>query len=143
MVGEGDRVRQRDLDSYQSYNRSYRTSGAAREDTQVRVIGLRRRIAENMAASKRHIPHFTYVEVIDVTKLEAVREDLNAARGDRSKLTILPFLIVATCKAVVDFPMINARFDEEAGVVTRSSAVHLGIATQTDAGLVVPMVRDA
>jgi len=107
------------------------------------VVGLRRRIAENMAASKRHIPHFTYVEEFDVTKLEALRGDLNDTRGSKDRLTILPFLIVAVCKALPHFPMINARYDDEANIVTRSGAVHLGIATQTDAGLMVPVIRDA
>ncbi len=104
---------------------------------------MRRRIAENMAASKRHIPHFTYVEEIDVTQLEDMRADLNAHRGSRPKLTMLPLLIVGICKALPDFPMINARYDDEAGVVTRHGAVHLGIATQTAAGLMVPVIRDA
>src|SRR3546814_19193784 len=76
---------------------------------------MRRRIAENMAASKRAIPHFTYVEEIDVTALEAMRGDLNAHRGERPKLTMLPFMIVAICRTVPDFPMINARYDDEAG----------------------------
>ena len=104
---------------------------------------MRRRIAENMAASKRHIPHFTYVEEIDVTALEELRAQLNAGRGERPKLTMLPLLIVAICKALPDFPMLNARYDDEAGVVTRHGSVHLGLATQTDAGLMVPVVRDA
>jgi len=104
---------------------------------------MRRRIAENMAASKRHIPHFTYVEEIDVTQLEDMRADLNANRGARPKLTLLSLLIVAICKALPEFPMINARFDDEAGVVTRHGAVHLGMATQTDAGLMVPVIRNA
>ena len=96
-----------------------------------------------MAAAKRHIPHFTYVEELDVTKLEALRGDLNDTRGDKPRLTVLPLLIVALCKALPAFPMINARYDDEANVVTRSGAVHLGIATQTDAGLMVPVIRDA
>jgi 2-oxoisovalerate dehydrogenase E2 component (dihydrolipoyl transacylase) len=96
-----------------------------------------------MAASKRTIPHFTYVEEIDVTKLEALRADLNATRGDKPKLTMLPLLIVAICRAIPDFPMINARYDDEAGIVTRFGAVHLGMAAQTDAGLMVPVIRDA
>ena len=104
---------------------------------------MRRRIAENMAASKRAIPHFTYVDEIDVTDLEDMRSDLNANRGDRPKLTMLPLMIVAICKSVPDFPMINARYDDEAGVVTRYGAVHIGMATQTDAGLMVPVIRDA
>ena len=141
----GDRVRHADLDAYLTYNagQGFRAAGAARADEQVKVIGMRRRIAENMAASKRHIPHFTYVEEIDVTDLEAMRGDLNASRGNRPKLTMLPLLIVAICKAMPDFPMINARYDDEAGVVTRHGAVHLGMATQTDAGLMVPVIRDA
>lgn len=139
----GDRVRHSDLDAFLSYNAAYRSSGGQREDEQVQVIGLRRRIAENMAAAKKNIPHFSYVEEIDVTKLEEMRGDLNAHRGERPKLTILPLLIVATCKAVVDFPMINARYDDVAGIVTRHGAVHMGIATQTDGGLMVPVIRDA
>jgi 2-oxoisovalerate dehydrogenase E2 component (dihydrolipoyl transacylase) len=109
----------------------------------IRVVGLRRRIAENMAAAKRNIPHFTYVEECDVTELERLREQLNAARGDKPKLTMLPLLISAICKTLPDYPMINARFDDEAGVVTRHGAVHLGMATQTDGGLMVPVIRDA
>jgi len=110
---------------------------------QVKVIGLRRRIAENMAASKRHIPHFSYVEECDVTALEELRARLNGDGGDRPKLTLLPFLITAICRALPDFPMINARFDDEAGVVTRYTSVYLGVATQTDAGLMVPVIHDA
>ncbi len=104
---------------------------------------MRRRIAENMAASKRNIPHFSYVEEVDVTDLEALRGQLNSNRGDRPKLTMLPLLIAAICKTVPDFPMINARYDDEGGVVTRHGAVHLGMAAQTDAGLMVPVIRDA
>lgn len=140
---QGDRVRHADLDAFLLYNRGYRPAGAARADEAVKVIGLRRRIAENMAASKRHIPHFTYVDEIDVTRLEELRADLNATRGDKPKLTLLPLLIVALCKTIPAFPMMNARYDDEAGVVTRYGAVHLGMATQTDAGLMVPVIRDA
>ncbi|WP_380876835.1 lipoamide acyltransferase component of branched-chain alpha-keto acid dehydrogenase complex [Sphingomonas sp. DBB INV C78] len=140
---QGDRVRHADLDAFLSYNQSYRPAAGKRADEAIKVIGMRRRIAENMAASKRHIPHFTYVEEFDVTKLEDLRGDLNATRGDRPKLTMLPLLIVAICKALPEFPMINARYDDEAGVVTRYGSVHLGIATQTDAGLMVPVIRDA
>jgi len=140
---DSDRVRHSDLDAFLSYNSGYRPAGAPRADEQVKVIGLRRRIAENMAASKRAIPHFTYVEEIDVTKLEELRADLNATRGQKPKLTMLPLLIVAICKTIPVFPMINARYDDEAGVVTRYGAVHLGMATQTDAGLMVPVIRNA
>jgi 2-oxoisovalerate dehydrogenase E2 component (dihydrolipoyl transacylase) len=142
---DGGRVRHADLDAYLSYGaaQGYRPPAPARADEAIKVIGMRRRIAENMAASKRHIPHFTYVEEIDVTQLEDMRGDLNANRGARPKLTLLPLMIVAICKALPDFPMINARYDDEAGVVTRHGAVHLGMATQTEAGLMVPVIRDA
>ena len=144
---QSDRVRHADLDAYLTYNgaQGFRPAGAsaARPDEAIKVIGMRRRIAENMAASKRHIPHFTYVEEIDVTDLEAMRADLNTHRGQRPKLTMLPLLIVALCKAIPAFPMINARYDDEAGVVTRHGSVHLGMATQTEAGLMVPVIRDA
>ena len=144
---EGDRVRHANLDAFLRYSngQGYHAPHAshARADEAIKVIGMRRRIAENMAASKRAIPHFTYVEEIDVTALEAMRADLNGARGSRPKLTMLPLLIAAICKTVPAFPMINARYDDEAGVVTRHGAVHLGMATQTDAGLTVPVIRDA
>ena len=144
---EGDRIRHSDLDAFLRYSagQGYHAPGAsrARADEPVKVIGMRRKIAENMAASKRAIPHFTYVEEMDVTALEAMRADLNANRGGRPKLTMLPFLIVAICRTIPQFPMINARYDDEAGVVTRHGAVHLGMATQTDAGLMVPVIRDA
>ncbi|MFN3675868.1 MAG: dihydrolipoamide acetyltransferase family protein [Sphingomonas pseudosanguinis] len=142
---EGDRVRHSDLDAFLRYGSSqgYTPARAPRADEAVRVIGMRRRIAENMAASKRAIPHFTYVEEIDVTALEETRAQLNAGRGNRPKLTMLPLLIVAICKTLPDFPMLNARYDDEAGVVNRSGAVHMGMATQTPAGLMVPVIRHA
>lgn len=139
------RLRHSDLDAYLSYNgaRGFAPAGRARADEQIRVVGLRRRIAENMAAAKRSIPHFTLVEEIDVTKLEELRADLNVTRGIKPKLTILPLLITAVCRALLDHPMINARYDDERGVVTRHGAVHMGIATQTDRGLMVPVIRGA
>src|SRR3546814_1338897 len=147
VQAEGDRIRHSDLDAFLRYSagQGYHAPGSsrARTDEPVKVIGMRRKIAENMAASKRAIPHFTYVEEMDVTALEAMRADLNANRGQRPKLTMLPFLIVAICRTIPQFPMINARYDDEAGVVTRHGAVHLGMATQTDAGLMVPVIRDA
>jgi 2-oxoisovalerate dehydrogenase E2 component (dihydrolipoyl transacylase) len=142
---EGGRIRHSDLDAYLTYHagQGFAPAGAARADDMIKVVGMRRRISENMAASKRHIPHFTYVDEIDVTSLEDMRADLNANRGSRPKLTMLPLLIVAICKSIPEFPMINARFDDEAGVVTRHGAIHLGMATQTDAGLMVPVIRNA
>ena len=142
---EEGRIRHADLDAFLSYNAAggFQPAGRRGADEQVRVIGLRRRIAENMAASKRNIPHFSYVEEFDVTALEQAREQLNAARGGRPKLTLLPFLITAICRVLPEFPMLNAHYDDEAGVVTRYGAVHLGIAAQTPSGLMVPVIRDA
>jgi len=147
VKSDGNHIRHADLDAYLRYGsaQGYHPPHAsrARDDEAVKVIGMRRRIAENMAASKRAIPHFTYVDEIDVTALEDMRADLNANRGQRPKLTMLPFLIVAICRTIPAFPMINARYDDEAGVVTRHGRVHLGMAAQTDAGLMVPVIRDA
>ena len=146
VMAPGNHVRHADLDAYISYNQAQGYKAAVpttRPDVPIKIIGMRRRIAENMAASKRHIPHFTYVDEMDVTALEAVRSDLNSNRGERPKLTMLPFLITAICKTIPAFPMINARFDDDGGVVTRHGAVHLGMATQTDAGLIVPVIRNA
>jgi 2-oxoisovalerate dehydrogenase E2 component (dihydrolipoyl transacylase) len=142
---EDGRIRHADLDAFIAYNAAggFRPAGRVGRDELVKVIGLRRRIAENMAASKRNIPHFSYVEECDVTALEQARAQLNDNRGDRPKLTLLPFLITAICRCLPGFPMLNARYDDEAGVVTRYGAVHLGIATQTPAGLMVPVIRDA
>jgi 2-oxoisovalerate dehydrogenase E2 component (dihydrolipoyl transacylase) len=147
VITSGGHVRHSDLDAYLSYGagQGYHAPNAVykRADEAIKVIGMRRRIAENMAAAKRHIPHFTYVEEIDATAIEALRADLNANRGTRPKLTLLPLLIVAICRSVPEFPMINARYDDEGGIVTRHGSVHLGMATQTDAGLMVPVIRDA
>ena len=137
------RVRHSDLDSFIAYTGGFSGSGSKRSDEDIKVIGLRKRIAENMAAAKRNIPHFTYVEETDVTALEESRAQLNANRGDRPKLTMLPLLIAAICKTLPDFPMINARYDDEARVVTRHGSVHLGMATMTDGGLMVPVIRNA
>lgn len=142
---EDGRVRHGDLDAFLAYNAGsgFAAAGKARGDETIKVIGLRKRIAQNMAAAKRHIPHFTYVEECDVTDLEVLRAQLNEGRGERPKLTMLPLLITAICKVIPQFPMINARYDDEANVVTRYGAVHLGMAAQTDSGLMVPVIRDA
>jgi 2-oxoisovalerate dehydrogenase E2 component (dihydrolipoyl transacylase) len=139
------RIRHADLDAFLSYGSSkgYTPAAKVRADEAIKVVGLRKRIAENMAAAKRHIPHFTYVEECDVTDLEKLRADLNANCGDRPRLTLLPLLITAVCRAFGKFPMLNAHFDDEAMVVTRHGAVHMGIATMTPAGLMVPVIRDA
>jgi 2-oxoisovalerate dehydrogenase E2 component (dihydrolipoyl transacylase) len=117
-----------------------------RDDTvdPVKVIGLRRNIAERMQAAKRRIPHFSYVEEVDVTELERLRQQLNDGASDgQQKLTVLPFIMRAVVLAVRHHPEVNARFDDDDGVVERHRAVHLGIAVQTPRGLMVPVVRFA
>ena len=142
---EDGRIRHGDLDQFLAYNAGggFAPAGVARADESIKVIGLRKRIAQNMSAAKRNIPHFTYVEECDVTELERMRAQLNSARGSKPKLTMLPLLIAAICKKLPEYPMINARYDDEAGVVTRHGSVHLGMATQTDNGLMVPVIKDA
>jgi 2-oxoisovalerate dehydrogenase E2 component (dihydrolipoyl transacylase) len=109
-----------------------------------KIIGLRRKIAQKMQDAKRRIPHFAYVEEIDVTAVEALRAQLNAAyAARRGHLTLLPLLARAIVLAVRAYPQVNAHFDDEAGVITRFGAVHLGVATQTDMGLMVPVLRNA
>jgi 2-oxoisovalerate dehydrogenase E2 component (dihydrolipoyl transacylase) len=119
--------------------------GAERHDEEtIPVIGLRRKIAEKMQESKRRIPHFTYVEEVDVTALEELRAQLNRKwRSERGHLTMLPFLMHAIVRAVSEYPEVNARYDDDGGTLTRYGAVHIGIATQTQSGLVVPVVRHA
>jgi 2-oxoisovalerate dehydrogenase E2 component (dihydrolipoyl transacylase) len=155
-TGLGGRIMQGDLEAHaarvgarptreQPQPQTARRQEAPRDGEQtVPVIGVRRKIAQKMQESKRRIPHFTYVEEIDVTELESLRVQLNTKWGSaRPRLTLLPFIARAIVLAVRDFPQINARFDDEAGVVTRYGAVHVGIATQTDAGLMVPVLRHA
>lgn len=147
--GPAGRITHEDLDAYAGQAPSAGTGVdsryAARLDEQaIPVIGLRRKIAQKMQAAKRQIPHFTYVEEVDVTELEALRSRLNQQHGKaRAKLTLLPFLARAIVVAVREFPQVNARFDDEANIVTRYGAVHIGMATQTDSGLMVPVIRHA
>ncbi|MBN3800118.1 dihydrolipoamide acetyltransferase family protein [Burkholderia sp. Ac-20392] len=149
-TGEAGRILHADLDAYAGTGIGAARGSQARgyaernDETDVPVIGLRRAIARKMQEAKRRIPHFSYVEEIDVTELESLRTELNRRHGDtRGKLTPLPLLIRAMVIALRDFPQINARFDDEAGVVTRYGAVHMGVATQTDGGLTVPVLRHA
>ncbi len=151
-TGEAGRITHYDLDRYQQQGASagamaMRRSAAyapSDEEQQIPIIGLRRRIAEKMQESKRRIPHFTYVEEIDVTELEAMRLRLNERWGaERGKLTLLPLLVRAIVVALREYPQINARYDEQASVATRYSAVHMGIAAQTQSGLMVPVLRHA
>jgi len=112
--------------------------------TEIPITGMRRKIAERMQEAHQRIPHFTYVEECDLTELEALRVDLNAQRkeGD-AKLTLLPFFIRALVRALPDFPQINAHYDDERGVLRQYAGVHVGIAVQTKAGLMVPVIRHA
>lgn len=152
--GTAGRIMQADLDAHLARGGARATPARAAPSAgpvtasvgateEIKIIGLRRRIAQKMQESKRRIPHFTYVEEVDVGELEALRAQLNADGGARMHLTLLPFLVRAIVCAVRDWPQVNARFDDEAGVLTRHDAVHLGIATQTGAGLMVPVLRDA
>ncbi len=144
--GPAGRILHEDLDQYLAHGGAVVASGyAARHDEQqIQVIGLRRKIAQKMAEAKRRIPHFSYVEEIDVTDLEALRQHLNARYGaSRGKLTLLPLIARAMVVALREFPQLNARYDDEAEVITRYGAVHLGVATQSDSGLMVPVLRNA
>ncbi|HEX3672747.1 MAG TPA: dihydrolipoamide acetyltransferase family protein [Rhizomicrobium sp.] len=148
-TGPAGRIGHADLDAYVASGGKAgvtRASGYAQRDgvDEVKVIGLRRKIAEKMQDAKRRIPHFAYVEEIDMTELESLRTHLNATkRADQPKLNVLPFLMRALVKVLPQYPQINARFDDEAGVVHRHAAVHIGIATQTANGLIVPVVKHA
>ncbi|MEA1072914.1 dihydrolipoamide acetyltransferase family protein [Sphingomonas sp. LY160] len=140
-----DRIRHADLDAYLLYHGGgvSHGGGVKRADETIKVVGLRRKIAENMQEAKRRIPHFTLVEEFDVTDLEETRAMMNRDRGDNPKLTLLPFLITAMGRALVDWPMLNATFDDDAMQLTRHGSMHLGMATQTPGGLMVPVIRDA
>ncbi|MFN4040654.1 MAG: 2-oxo acid dehydrogenase subunit E2 [Brevundimonas sp.] len=150
--GPAGRIEHGDLDAYVSGGgrgvstgkSSASTYAKADGTTEVRIIGLRRKIAEKMAESVRRIPHITYVEEIDVTALEELRAHLNATKAkDQPKLNVLPFIARAIVVALRDQPQINSHYDDEAGVLTTHNAVHLGIAAQTPNGLMVPVVRHA
>ncbi|HVY86099.1 MAG TPA: dihydrolipoamide acetyltransferase family protein [Caulobacterales bacterium] len=144
-TGPEGRITHEDLDTalLARTGRSISPAIAQRADVEpIKVIGLRRKIAEKMQEANT-IPHFTYVEEVDVTAVEDLRAHLNVTRReDRPKLTLLPFLMLAVSKCLRDFPQINARFDDVEGVIYRHQAVDLGIATQTDSGLMVPVVRN-
>ncbi len=145
--GPGGRILRKDFDLYLKA----RASGAvislgASPSTgvkEIKIIGVRRVIAERMAAAKREIPHFAYVEEIDITELEALRKHLNAGRDTAERLTLLPFLGLALIKALKEFPQCNVTHDKARNLLLQHGAVHLGIATQTPDGLKVPVVRHA
>ena len=143
--GPAGRILHEDLDAYVEHGPVTGRGGARLPATgtrEVKVVGMRRKIAEKMALSWSRIPHITIVEEIDVTALEELRAKLNAAHGaERGKLTVLPFVMRAIVNAVAAQPEMNARYDDDAGVIHQSDAVHIGIAAQTPAGLTVPVAR--
>jgi 2-oxoisovalerate dehydrogenase E2 component (dihydrolipoyl transacylase) len=153
--GPAGRVRHSDLETYLTYHPTDPIDQVAgpntpkinigpEDVTEVPLIGLRRKIAQKMEISTRSIPHFSYMEEFDMSALETIRERLNTHyAGSRTKLTMLPFLIVALCRVLPAFPQINAVFDEAAGIIRQHRGIHIGIATQTPAGLIVPVIRHA
>ncbi|WP_339484431.1 dihydrolipoamide acetyltransferase family protein [Pseudomonas sivasensis] len=147
--GPAGRILHEDLDAYLQQGASNASTAAnpyAERNTeeQIPVIGMRRKIAQRMQDATRRAAHFSYVEEIDVTALDELRVHLNEKHGaTRGKLTLLPFIVRAMVVALRDFPQINARYDDEAQVITRLGAVHVGVATQSDVGLMVPVVRHA
>jgi 2-oxoisovalerate dehydrogenase E2 component (dihydrolipoyl transacylase) len=146
-TGPAGRITHEDLDAFIAHGRqAAKAPGPAQKTSveQIKVVGLRRKIAEKMAISKSRIPHITYVEEVDVTALEDLRAALNASkRADRPKLTLLPFVMQAMVKAIAEYPHLNAIYDDDAGIIHQHGGVHIGIATQTNAGLVVPVVQHA
>jgi 2-oxoisovalerate dehydrogenase E2 component (dihydrolipoyl transacylase) len=148
--GPAGRITHEDIDAFLSRGAQVAKGGVGvglapnTEVEDVKIVGLRRRIAEKMALAKSRIPHITYIEEVDVTALEDLRAALNKdKRADRPKLTILPFLMRAMVKAIAEQPALNAIFDDEAGIIHRHGGVHMGIATQTPSGLLVTVVRHA
>lgn len=145
--GPAGRITHEDLDAFFTHGRQIAKAPGLSQNTSVehiKVVGLRRKIAEKMAISKSRIPHITYVEEVDVTALEDLRASLNAnKRPDRPKVTLLPFLMRAMVKAITEQPHLNALYDDDAGIVHQHGGVHIGIATQTSSGLMVPVVKHA
>jgi len=152
-TGPGGRILQADLDAYAEAGGKAQASGGGASgggyarrtgEEQIQIMGLRRKIAQKMQQSWSNIPHITYVEEIDVTEVEVLRAKLNERWGKaRGKLTLLPLLARAVILAARDFPQMNARFDDEANIVTRYEGVQLGIATQSAVGLSVPVIAHA
>ena len=144
--GPAGRITRDDLDHFTASGGSAQSSAYQRRDgtEQIKITGLRRKIAERMAKSSREVAHFSYVEEVDVTDLEILRSTLNTSHAERrGKLTVLPFILRALVVALRDFPQMNALYDEEAQVLTRHQAAHIGMATQTPSGLMVPVLHHA
>jgi 2-oxoisovalerate dehydrogenase E2 component (dihydrolipoyl transacylase) len=148
--GPAGRVLHEDLEAYLAQGQSNASAPVAaayaqrNDEEQIQVIGMRRKIAQRMQDATQRAAHFSYVEEIDVTAIEELRAHLNEKHGaSRGKLTLLPFLVRALVVALREFPQMNARYDDDAQVITRLGAVHVGVATQSDVGLMVPVVRHA
>jgi 2-oxoisovalerate dehydrogenase E2 component (dihydrolipoyl transacylase) len=148
-TGAGGRVSRQDFDAHLAGTppiaaKAAPTGRVTPKDKEIKVIGLRRIIAERMTAATQEIPHFTYVEEIDITEVEALRKHLNDKNTDKSqRLTLLPFLGLALIRALREFPQCNATYNKERNVIVQHGAVHLGVATQTPDGLKVPVVKNA
>ena len=142
---ENGRILKSDLDAYLQARKETAPTRTVRTGTkEIPFRGLRRQIAKQVAGSARNIPHITYVEEVDVTQLESLRQHLNDHEpNERPRLTYLPFILQALVKALLDNPLCNAHFDAESEIITQYDAVHAGIATQTDNGLKVPVVQHA
>jgi 2-oxoisovalerate dehydrogenase E2 component (dihydrolipoyl transacylase) len=140
-TGPAGRVTHEDLTSYMEGGQA---GGPGRHTavTEIKVVGMRRRIAQKMSLAKARIPHITIVEEVEVSNLEELRTELNAThQSDRAKLTVLPFVMKAVVEAVREQPQMNAHYDDEREVIVQHGGVHIGVATQTPAGLMVPVVR--
>jgi 2-oxoisovalerate dehydrogenase E2 component (dihydrolipoyl transacylase) len=141
--GPGGRIVRGDLESVERQSPATRPDVSA-ETSEIKVIGLRRLIAERMSEAKRTIPHFAYVEEVDVTELESLRQHLNLSRpADAASLSYLPLVVLALTRVVESFPQCNVLYDAARGVLIRHRSVHVGIATQTPDGLKVPVVHNA
>ncbi len=137
--GDVDLFLRNDAAPFATHRRTYGS-----HTTEIQMVGMRRRIAEKMVVSNTQIPHFSYIEEVDITELESLRDHLNKNRTDgQPKLTYLPFIMLCVSRSLCRFPQLNAHYDVKREVITRFEAVHLGVATQTDRGLCVPVVRHA
>jgi 2-oxoisovalerate dehydrogenase E2 component (dihydrolipoyl transacylase) len=139
-TGPEGRITSEDLDNFTARGEPAKRTGI----NETKLSGLRGKIAEKMQEANRRIPHFSYIEELDLTELEALRKTLNDSRAeDQPKLTLLPFFMRALVRLIPEFPQVNARYDDDAGILRSYDAVHIGIATQTQAGLMVPVIHHA
>lgn len=147
-TGKAGQITHEDLEAFENGGPQIQTAKGSRQkrvgSTDIKVTGMRRVISERMQEAKRRIPHFSYVEAVDMTELEALRAHLNTNKKEHQpKLTLIPFFIHAICKAVLLWPQCNATFDDDAGIITQHHGVHVGMAAQTPNGLMVPVIKHA